>query len=300
MCFLLSVVLGEKEEVDSRGGPAIAGRQGVGKRQRDRAIAWLRMCERAGTFVRDLTLLQPWRMRVMAVVPLYDQKKPPSQIFLTNSLERKTMASLASSIPTTNKHLIRWVEKMADLCQPARIHWVDGSQEEYDALCDGLVKAGTFTRLNEKLWPGCFYARSAPNDVARVEDRTFICSLSKDNAGPTNNWEDPFAMRKKLKHLFSGCMKGRTMYVLPFSMGPIGSPISQIGVELTDSAYVVVNMRIMARVGAPVFAEIDKGSTRVVPCMHSVGAPLEPGDKDVAWPCNDTKYIVHFPEPREI
>lgn len=210
------------------------------------------------------------------------------------------MELLASSIPTTNKHLIRWVEKMADLCQPARIRWVDGSQAEYDELCDELVKAGTFTRLNQKLWPGCYYARSAPNDVARVEDRTFICSLSKDNAGPTNNWEDPFVMRKKLKQLFSGCMRGRTMYVLPFSMGPVGSPMSQIGVQLTDSAYVVVNMRIMARIGAPVFAEIDKNEKRVVPCLHSVGAPLAPGDKDVPWPCNNEKYIVHFPETREI
>jgi phosphoenolpyruvate carboxykinase (GTP) len=202
--------------------------------------------------------------------------------------------------PTTNKHLIRWVEKMADLTQPDRIHWIDGSQEEYDFLCDQLVKAGTFTRLNEKLWPGCFLARSAPNDVARVEDRTFICSLSKDTAGPTNNWEDPFVMRKKLKQLFRGAMRGRTMYVLPYSMGPVGSPMSQIGVQLTDSAYAVVNMRIMARIGAPVFAEIDKDEKRVVPCMHTVGAPLAPGEQDVPWPCNDEKYIVHFPETREI
>ena len=189
---------------------------------------------------------------------------------------------------------------MADLAQPADIHWVDGSQAEHDLLCNRLVEAGTFIRLDEKKWPGCFYARSTPNDVARVEKRTFICSLSKDNAGPTNNWVDPFEMRKKLKQLFRGSMRGRTMYVLPFSMGPIGSPMSRIGVQLTDSAYVVVNMRIMARIGAPVFAEIDKDEQRVVPCMHTVGAPLAPGQQDVPWPCNDEKYIVHFPETREI
>ena len=206
----------------------------------------------------------------------------------------------SSRPPTTNKHLIRWVEKMAELAQPESIHWIDGSQTEYDMLCDRLVEAGTFTRLNPELWPGCFYARSAPNDVARVEDRTYICSLSKDAAGPTNNWEDPFAMRKKLKQLFRGAMRGRVMYVLPYSMGPVGSPMSQIGVQLTDSAYAVVNMRIMARIGAPVFAEIDKDEKRVVPCMHTVGAPLGPGERDVAWPCNELKYIVHFPETREI
>jgi len=202
--------------------------------------------------------------------------------------------------PTTNKHLIRWVEKMAELCRPDNIHWVDGSKAEYDFLCERLVAAGTFTRLDQKKWPGCFYARSAPNDVARVEDRTFICSLSRDGAGPTNNWEDPYVMRRRLKQLFKGCMQGRTMYVLPFSMGPVGSPMSGIGVELTDSPYVVVNMRIMARIGAPVFAEIDKDEKRVVPCMHTVGVPLKPGQHDVPWPCNDTKYIVHFPETREI
>jgi phosphoenolpyruvate carboxykinase (GTP) len=203
-------------------------------------------------------------------------------------------------IPTKNKHLIRWVEKMADLCQPARVHWLDGSDEEDAWLKRGLVDGGTFTKLDETLWPGCYYARSSPNDVARVEDRTFICSLSKDNAGPTNNWGDPFIMRKKLKQLFKGSMQGRTMYVMPFSMGPIGSPMSQIGVQLTDSAYAVVNMRIMARIGAPVYAEIDKDEKRVVPCLHSVGAPLAPGQQDVPWPQNDTKYIVHFPETREI
>jgi phosphoenolpyruvate carboxykinase (GTP) len=210
------------------------------------------------------------------------------------------MAISTAAVPTTNKHLIRWVEKMAELCQPEHIHWVDGTQAEYDYLCEELVKKGTFTRLNQELWPGCFYARSTPNDVARVEDRTFICSLSRDSAGPTNNWEDPYEMRKTLKKLFKGCMAGRTMYVLPFSMGPVGSPMSQIGVQLTDSPYVVVNMRIMARIGTAVFAEIDKGIKRVVPCMHTVGMPLQPGQSDVAWPCNDTKYIVHFPETREI
>jgi phosphoenolpyruvate carboxykinase (GTP) len=201
---------------------------------------------------------------------------------------------------TTNKHLLRWVEKMAALTEPAAIHWVDGTPEENEALCAQLVAAGTFTRLNPELWPGCFLARSDPSDVARVEDRTFICSLSRDAAGPTNNWVEPFEMRRKLKNLFAGCMRGRTLFVLPFSMGPVGSPLSQIGVQLTDSPYVVVNMRIMARIGAPVFAEIDKAEKRVVPCMHSVGAPLGPVAKDVPWPCNPEKYIVHFPETREI
>ena len=206
----------------------------------------------------------------------------------------------AATPPTTNKHLIRWVEKMADLTQPSAIHWIDGSQAEYERLCDQLVAAGTFFPLDDKKWPGCFYARSAPNDVARVEDRTFICSLSRDNAGPTNNWVEPHEMHRKLKQIFKGCMRGRTMYVMPFSMGPIGSPMSQIGVQLTDSAYAVVNTRIMARIGKQVFAEIDKDKKRVVPCMHSVGAPLAPGQEDVPWPCNDEKYIVHFPETREI
>jgi len=187
-----------------------------------------------------------------------------------------------------NDHLLRWVEKMAELTRPAKIHWVDGSKEEYDQLCAEMVASGTFIKLNEKLWPGCYYARSDSSDVARVEDRTFICSYAKDNAGPTNNWENPYDMRKKLRGLFGGSMQGRTMYVLPFSMGPIGSPMAKIGVQLTDSPYVVVSMRIMARVGSRVIDEIDKGA-RVVPCLHSVGMPLAAGQKDVPWPCNKEK-----------
>ena len=211
------------------------------------------------------------------------------------------MKKRAASKPLSeNKHLLRWVEKMADLCQPDAIHWVDGSAEENAKLCAQMVESGTMTKLNEELWPGCYYARSDPGDVARVEERTFICSHSKEGAGPTNNWVNPFEMRKKLRGLFDGAMKGRTMYVLPFSMGPVGGPMSQIGVELTDSPYVVVNMRIMARIGLPVFKEIDKGDKFVVPCLHSVGKPLAPGEKDVPWPCNPEKYIVHFPESREI
>jgi len=205
-----------------------------------------------------------------------------------------------SSPLSRNEHLLKWVEKIAALTKPAAIHWVDGSPEENMQLCERLVQQGTFTKLNEKLWPGCFYARSDPSDVARVEERTFICSLSKDNAGPTNNWVEPFQMKRKLRKLFDGAMAGRTMYVLPFSMGPIGSSMAKIGVELTDSPYVVVSMRIMARIGLPVFREIDEANIRVVPCIHSVGAPLSPNAPDVPWPCNSEKYIVHFPETREI
>ena len=234
----------------------------------------------------------------MPTRPSVSQPKKPSRD--GTSKKSTTVASKSSKPLSSNKHLIAWVDKMAALTKPAAIHWVDGSDSENEALCKLLVAGGTFTKLNQKLWPGCYYAKSDPSDVARVEDRTFICSLSKDNAGPTNNWLDPFEMRRKLKRLFTGCMRGRTMYVLPFSMGPIGSSMAQIGVQLTDSPYAVVNMRIMARIGLSVFKEIDKHSRRVVPCMHSVGAPLKAGQKDVPWPCNPDKYIVHFPETREI
>ncbi|MDX6303608.1 MAG: phosphoenolpyruvate carboxykinase [Blastocatellia bacterium] len=220
---------------------------------------------------------------------------------MSSTLTQKTIDHRDVSQPLSrNTHLLNWVEKMAALTKPDLIHWVDGSPEEDEALKAQMVASGTFTKLNEDLWPGCYYARSDASDVARVEDRTFICSLSRDAAGPTNNWEEPYQMRRKLKELFDGAMRGRTMFVLPFSMGPIGSPMSQIGVQLTDSPYVVVNMRIMARIGLPVYGEIDKDYKRVVPCMHSLGAPLESGQTDVPWPCNKEKYIVHFPETREI
>jgi phosphoenolpyruvate carboxykinase (GTP) len=225
---------------------------------------------------------------------------PKNSNFVVPFLFNQTPMTTNQPAFLKNAELISFVNEMASVCTPTDIRWCDGSTEEYNELCELLVSNGTFKRLNPDRWPNSFACNSDPSDVARVEDKTFICSRRKEDAGPTNNWVDPKEMKAKMKGLMQGAMKGRTLYVIPFCMGPIGSPISKLGVQVTDSPYVVVNMHIMTRVGTKVLELLNEGA-EYIKCLHSLGAPLEPGQKDVSWPCNPTtKYIVHYPEDRAI
>ena len=201
---------------------------------------------------------------------------------------------------TKNVALLKWLDKMVEMCAPDDVHWCDGSDDEWRMLCQRMIKQGSMIALNEEKRPNSYLVRSDPRDVARVESRTFICSYGKDDAGPTNNWEEPRKMRARLKKLFRGCMEGRTLYIIPFCMGPLGSEISQFGVQVTDSPYAVLNMRIMTRMGQQVLDQLGERDF-FVPCLHSVGFPIKDGMKDVPWPCDpDNTYIVHFPEQRTI
>jgi len=224
---------------------------------------------------------------------------------MSKAKEANTVAPLCdyplrSAAPTKNKDILRWVERMEALLQPDRVHWVDGSEEEAAAMMDMMVKRGDCIKLNEELRPNSHLFRSDPRDVARVESRTFICSVAEDDAGPTNNWMAPEQMKLKMNGLSEGAMRGRTMYIIPFSMGPIGSPIGKIGIQITDSAYATVNMRIMARV-SPKVLEVLGDSTDYVRCVHTVGQPILSKDDDVSWPCDpENTYIAHFPEEKTI
>src|SRR5690606_11846563 len=212
---------------------------------------------------------------------------------LTNPLDGLDQA------PTSHRRLLAWVREVAELTQPDRIHWCDGSDDEWTALTDALVETGTLVRLNPEKKPNSFWARTDPTDVARVEERTFICSVDPDDAGPTNNWRDPDEMKAEMRQHYAGSMRGRTMYVIPFCMGPVEADNPMFGVEITDSAYVVASMRIMTRMGRRILEAMGDDAD-FVPCLHSVGAPLEPGQQDVPWPCNDTKFITQFPEERMV
>src|SRR5690625_488277 len=217
---------------------------------------------------------------------------------MTTTIDRSAGTG-ADDAPTSHPRLLAWVKEVAELTQPDAIQWCDGSDEEWTALTDQLVEAGTLIRLNPDKKPNSFLARTDPSDVARVEERTFICSVREEDAGPTNNWRDPVEMKAEMTEHYRGCMRGRTMYVIPFCMGPVEAENPMFGVEITDSAYVVVSMRIMARMGAKILAAMGDDAD-FVPALHSVGAPLEPGQDDVQWPCNPTKYITQFPEERMI